>query len=276
MRLIVIVALLLLFDLHGYSQKHLLPEPASRKGDIYFYWGWNRGWYSKSDITFKAPNYNFQLDQVVARDKPTDFSFNTYFNPVSFTIPQFNFRLGYFINDHYDVSFGIDHMKYVVQANQIVKINGTISETETIYDGAYNGEEIPIAKDFVQFEHTDGLNYINFEFRRFDKIFDLNKVTINITEGLGAGFLLPKTNAVVLNNERHDDFHLAGYGVNTVLGLNVTIYKYFFLQTEIKGGFIHMPDIRTTSSRVDRASQSFFFSQFNFVLGVNIPTREAK
>ena len=276
MRLIVIIALLLLFDLHGYSQKHLLPEPDSRKGDIYFYWGWNRGWYSKSDITFTGPSYNFELDQVIARDQPTDFSFDTYFNPVSFTIPQYNFRLGYFINDHYDVSFGIDHMKYVVQANQIVKINGTISETGTIYDGTYNGEEIPIAKDFIQFEHTDGLNYINIEFRRFDKLFDLNNVSINITEGLGAGFLLPKTNAVVLNNERHDDFHLAGYGVNAVVGLNVTIYKYIFLQTEFKGGFIHMPDIRTTSSSLDRASQSFFFSQFNFVLGVNIPTRKAK
>ena len=77
-----------------------------------------------------------------------------------------------------------------------------------------------------------------------------------------------------MNNERHDDFHLAGYGIDAVVGLNITIYRYFFLQTEIKGGFIHMPDIRTTSSKLDRANQSFFFSQWNFVLGFNIPTKK--
>ena len=27
------------------------------------------------------------------------------------TIPQYNFRLGYYLNDHWNVSLGIDHMK---------------------------------------------------------------------------------------------------------------------------------------------------------------------
>ena len=83
-------------------------------------------------------------------------------------------------------------MKYVVQANQVVNINGSISESGTVYDGMYTNEDIPITTDFLQFEHTDGLNYINFEFRRFDKIFDLNKVKINLAEGLGRDFYCQK------------------------------------------------------------------------------------
>jgi hypothetical protein len=30
------------------------------------------------------------------------------------TIPQTNFRMGYFISDHYSLAIGVDHMKYVL------------------------------------------------------------------------------------------------------------------------------------------------------------------
>jgi hypothetical protein len=33
-----------------------------------------------------------------------------YINPVKMTIPQTNFRIGYFINDHYSIALGVDHM----------------------------------------------------------------------------------------------------------------------------------------------------------------------
>ncbi len=38
------------------------PEPVkTNKGKIYAFWGWNRGWYSKSDIHFTGENYDFKL-----------------------------------------------------------------------------------------------------------------------------------------------------------------------------------------------------------------------
>ena len=89
---------------------------------------------------------------------------------------------------------------------------------------------------------------------------------LNIAEGLGTGFLLPRTNATLFNNKRHDEFHLAGYGFNAVIALNLS-YKRYFIQSELKGGFINMPDIRTTEYKSDRASQHFFFSQLNFLVG---------
>jgi hypothetical protein len=39
------------------------------------------------------------------------------------TIPQTNFRIGYFINDHY-IALGVDHMKYVMAQNQVANITG--------------------------------------------------------------------------------------------------------------------------------------------------------
>jgi hypothetical protein len=35
--------------------------------------------YSKSDITFSGPDYHFTLQEVVAKDRPSDFSVEKYF-----------------------------------------------------------------------------------------------------------------------------------------------------------------------------------------------------
>ena len=88
-----------------------------------------------------------------------------------------------------------------------------------------------------------------------------------ITEGLGAGVLYPKTNAKLLSKNRQDEFHIAGYGVSARAGLNITFFKYFFIQGDIKGGFINMPNIRTTSSSSDTASQHFFYFERIISLG---------
>lgn len=252
------------------AQNDFNPVKVQQKGKIYAYWGWNRGWYSTSDISFSGTDYNFGLSAVVAKDRQTPFSLKNYLSPMMISIPQYNFRVGYFVSDHYDISFGVDHMKYVVEANQTVGISGYISGTETIYDGIYENDEIVLDTAFLLFEHTDGLNYLNVEFRRFDNMFDFHKVKINLTEGFGAGALLPKTNATLLNNERNDDFHLAGFGLGAVVGVNITFFDVVFIQSELKGGYINMPDIRTTGYDVDRARQDFFYAQLNIVFGATI------
>ena len=74
-----------------------------------------------------------------------------------------------------------------------------------------------------------------------------------------------KTNATLLNNNRNDNFYLSGYGLHTVLGLNINLFKNFFIQTELKGGYTSLPTIRTTANKSDTASQDFFYIQYNLV-----------
>jgi hypothetical protein len=238
---------------------------AHNKGKFYIYWGGNRDSYSKSDIHFKGADYDFTLNDVEAVDRPVGWHIN-YINPTMMTIPQTNFRLGYFINDHYNISVGVDHMKYVMVQNQSVKINGS-------YPSIYIGNQVNNGlldlsdETFLTFEHTDGLNYINSEISRVDDfskylgITNTDKIQINLTEGIGAGVLYPKTNAKVLEKERHDDFHFSGYGVSAKVGLNLTFFKHYFIQGELKGGYINMNDIQTTALTNDSASQHFMFLQ---------------
>jgi hypothetical protein len=79
--------------------------------------------------------------------------------------------------------------------------------------------------------------------------------------------LYPRTNAKVFNKDRYDEFHISGYGISAKAGLNFTFFKYFFIQTELKAGYINMPDIRTTYDPIDRASQHFLFFQKVIAVG---------
>lgn len=244
----------------------------NQKGKVFVYWGWNRASYTQSNIHFKGQEYDFTLKSVVAKDRPTHFTAR-YFNPSKMTIPQYNFRIGYFISPEFSLSFGFDHMKYVMKQDQTVNITGHISGSGTEYDRVYENEPIQLAGDFLKFEHTNGLNYLNIELRRMHNLLDERKlrvknIELNIFEGAGVGILYPKTDVTLLNFDENDQWHIAGYGMNLVGGLNVTFFKHFFIQAEMKGGYINMPDILTTNFPQDRASQHFFFFQGNTNLGV--------
>jgi hypothetical protein len=258
--------LLITFSATSNAQNEL-PSP-DKKGTFYLYWGWNRAAYTTSDIHFSGNNYDFELSDVIANDRQSPLKTRIYFNPKNITIPQYNLRLGYYFRDKYQLSLGVDHMKYVMKNDQTVNINGHIENSGTAYDGVYNSSNIVLARDFLMFEHTDGLNYLNAELRRSDVLYARKNFNLSIQEGVGLGALMPKTNTTLLNNARYDEFHLAGYGMGIVGAVNFTFFNYFFIQSEAKGGFIHMPDIRTTMYESDKANQHFFFLQFNASFGV--------
>ncbi len=262
------------FSQYTFSQETVEnPEKytAHNKGKFYIFWGGNRESFSKSDIHFKGADYDFTLYNVEAHDKPKGFHLD-YFNPARMTIPQTNIRIGYFISDHYNISIGLDHMKYVMYNDKRVNYSGYYPNAGTYGENPI-GDELTLTEDFLLFEHTDGLNYINTEISRVDdisiifKITNTDKFQINLTEGIGGGFLYPKTNATLLGKERHDDFNVAGFGLGAKVGLNFTFFKYFFIQTELKGGYIEMNNIKTTNDSADSAQQNFWFLQRILTIG---------
>jgi hypothetical protein len=244
---------------------------AHNKGKIYVFWGGNRGYFTNSDIHFTGDDHDFTIYDVPSHDKPKGWHVD-YISPGRMTIPQTNFRLGYFINDHYNISIGVDHMKYVMYQDRAVDFEGTYPNEGT-YGETLPNNQVFLTEEFLTFEHTDGLNYVNSEFSRVDdisswfKLPNTDKVQINLTEGVGAGVLYPKSNVQMFGEDRHDEFHIAGFGLDVKAGLNFTFFKYFFLQTELKGGYINMNDIRTTADSRDRASQDFWFMETVIAFG---------
>lgn len=264
----VFVVLLFAVSINAQEKKK---NKVSNKGKFFVYWGWNWAGYSDSDIRFKGDNYDFTLQNVKAHDTPSDFTYKKYFGIKNLTKPQTNARIGYFFKENYTISIGIDHMKYVVNNDQFVGIDGTINIENNTYNGVYTGQQIQLTEDFLRLGHTDGLNYVNLQLYRFDDISSLfglesESFQINITEGFGAGILYPITDTTLLGQERHDDYHLSGYGLSAGLGLNLTFLKYFFIQADLKGGYIDMPDVKISTNALDKASQDFLFLQNNILI----------
>ncbi|MBI1836377.1 MAG: hypothetical protein HYR91_03830 [Flavobacteriia bacterium] len=259
----------------SFSQENV-STAITKKGSFFFYWGWNHSAYSNSDIHFTGHNYDFTLYDVEAKDRQSAFDPKIYFNPATITIPQYNLRIGYYFHEKYSISLGADHMKYVMRDYQMATISGHIENSGTGYDGVYDKQAFMIKPDFLKFEHTDGLNYLNSEVRRHDKIYTYKKFKLNLSEGLGAGFLYPRTNTTLMHNARYDQFHVAGFGLGAVAALNIEIYDRFYIQTELKVGYINMPSIRTTMYIADKAKQAFTFIQSNVVFGMNLNYKKKK
>lgn len=224
-------------------------------------WGYNRSYFTKSNIFFLGNDFEFNLKKVIANDRPTK-EFLTYIHPLKFTIPQYNFSLN-IEKEKIQLSLGIDHMKYVVKKYQTVTCNGYINNNNIKYDGNYNDNDIIINDDFLQLEHSDGLNYI---FLSLDKKKEMNKF-IDLLYGFGIGAITPVTRAKFLQYKKYDKLNLAGYGVNLKNAFKMNLTKKLFILLETKLGFINMPNIKISSEIRNKVKQKFFFISPNIKLG---------
>ncbi|REC61432.1 hypothetical protein DRF65_15960 [Chryseobacterium pennae] len=251
------------------------PEPLSKKGQMFAFYGWNRAAFSNSDIRFKGNGYDFQLNNVTAQDRPTKFGI-VYFDPSWFTVTQYNFRIGYFIKDNLALVLGIDHMKYVMDQDQTVNFKGHISDPE--YAAMVQNGQVNLADEkFLTFEHTDGLNYENLGLEKYKSLINKKNVDLVWSYGAGIGFMFPKSNVKLFGNERSDRFHVAGMGTDVRASLNLVLWDHVMVRLEGKAGYINMWDIKTTlNNKPDKAQQDFVFGQIMGGIGYTFNTKKYK
>jgi len=240
------------------------------KGYLDISWGYNRSFYSKSNIHFKDHNYNFTLFKVKATDRPTNMTWDNYLNPERLSIPQYNASISYTSPKLWIYSLSVDHMKYVMTQDQQVQIDGNVSDpNQNIYQH-YQNSNIILDKSFLTFEHTEGLNYINLGLEKAWNIFKHQHFDLFISGGSAMGLLIPKTNARLLNGKGRDEFHLSGLGLDLNAKLKFVIKNRIVITPQIKGGGIYMPDIRINESKQNKVSQAFAFLQWNTTFGYRI------
>src|ERR1044072_3841951 len=127
-----------------------LVHPA--KGKFYFAWGYNKNWYSTTDVHVHdaSGDFDFTLYNMKAHDHT---HFNELFS-VALSIPQYGYRLGYWMpNEKYGVEIKFDHAKYIVYDDQRVHLKGSIGDN-------YYDVDTVVDDHFMHLEHTDGANYL--------------------------------------------------------------------------------------------------------------------
>lgn len=246
------------------------PAAPAPKGSLFLYWGYNRAGFSNSNIHFNGPGYDFTLRHVVANDRPADFSLEGYFAPDQMWIPQYNYRVGWFLRERWSLSLGLDHMKYVMAQNQVVRMDGWVDASRSAEFATEDGsQEVTLTPEFLKYEHTDGLNLLSVDLEHYDGLWGSRngRQRLHVFEGIHAGPVIPRSDVRLFGEGVNNVFHVAGLGVGAQLGLHFTFLDHFFLRATAKGSWIELPDVLTTGTTEDRASQHFWAYQGSLVFG---------
>jgi len=247
------------------------PQEYSKKNSFYLYWGYNRSAYLKSNVHFNGPNYDFTLYDIKATDRPAKFGW-VYLNPTTITVPQYNFRIGYFIKERVAFSIGIDHLKYVVTQNQETTISGIITESASSeFEGTYLNEPIILEKELLEFEHSDGLNLVTLD---VEYLFPFKKLrTKRISTywnfGLGGIWVVTKTNVKVFGDGLDNDFHIAGYTLAGKTGPRIEFMNRIFLLCEVKGGYASLNSVLIKNAEPEIGDHNISYIEYYVALGVN-------
>ena len=244
----------------------------SHKGSLFLHWGYNRAWFSWSDIHFNGPDYDFTLRHVVAKDRPEPFG-AAYFEIKNIWIPQYNYRAGWYFHERWSLSLGLDHMKYVVQDGQTVRMDGYINGSRSIrYTTTEGSRDVKLEKDLLQFEHTDGLNLLSVDLDHYDPVWSTTSGKLNLRafEGVHAGPVIPRTDVRLFGKGINNRFNVAGVAVGAQIGLQLDFLHHFYVRSTLKAGWVDLPKVLTTGNNEDHASQHFWFVQHAIVLGGRI------
>lgn len=240
------------------------------KGTLFGYWGYNRSAYTKSNLHFEGQGYDFTLKKASASDNQSH-RFKEYVDLGNITVPQFNGRIGYYFKNHYAISFGYDHMKYIFNDRNHVFLDGYIEPgLDNVWSGTYNNQPVVTDRKQFHYENSNGLNYLHFEIIRSDMLYRTkNRIfAISTNLGLGAGGLLSFNDFNFAQRKDMVTISMSGYALSAHLGLRFEFFNHFFLQAEGSGGFMHQIRVRTRPNDLSAfASQKYGYVMGHLVAG---------
>jgi hypothetical protein len=233
-----------------------------KRNSWYFAGGYNLDWFSKSDIHFKdnsGPYYDFTLYDVKAVDRP---GLKNLFHQ-NITIPQYSFRFGVYFNDKHNLGFEVnyDHVKYVMLANQKVRLSGSIADKQ------YDTDTI-ISSGLLTYEHTNGANFCLFNLIKRWNLWQVQdyRFALHAIVKPGIGFVFPRSDVTIFGVNRNDTYHVAGYVAGTDAGLRFNFFRNFFLDTSLKASFANYTKVLLPGK--GRANQHFFAYEYIFTAGI--------
>lgn len=220
---------MILFSTAATAQKTSIAVPG-KSGILYFGFGTNLSYYSKSTIHFVNNNpggFDFTLQRVGAKDdRGVDFGGQG--------AAQYSYQAGYYsLKKHFGIEFNFDHIKYFVRNNQVVHLKGTINNQ-------YYDKDTTITPAFIQFEHSDGGNYAILNFVKWKNLYTATdkRNSLDLVLKAGAGPVIPKTNSTLFGSKHRDDaYKVSGYVVALEGGIRYNFRKNLYVIPSVKGAF---------------------------------------
>lgn len=253
--------LFLLIPFWGKTQE----KSRERKGEFYFSWGYNKEWYTHSNVRVNQPslNNNYTLQQVHSHDHP-GWDEGLFRKPL--TIPQYNYRLGYFFNRKKGLAFEInfDHTKHIIADGQDIRLTGTL-----------HGKQ---ADTTIHFSDAGGFYYFlnngaNFLLFNIVKRWNWHesksgKVKIDALGKAGIGPLIPHVQNKLFGQENDPGFQLGGWNMGVETAVRATFFKTVYLEFSHKLDYARYSNLKVYQGR---AKQAFGTYELILSMGVTFP-----
>lgn len=198
-----------------------------RKGEFYFSWGYNKEWYTHSTVKVNQPslNNNYSLNNVISHDHP-GWDEGLFTAPIS--IPQYNYRLGYFFNKKKGLAFEInfDHTKHIIKDGQIMSVSGTI-----------NGRHVDTTVNFSEgngfyYYLNNGANFLLFNIvKRWNWHESRSgQFKVDALGKAGIGPLVPHVQNSLFGKANEPGFQIGGWNMGVEAGVRATFFKHVYLE----------------------------------------------
>ena len=235
-----------------------------RKKEFYFSWGYNKEWYTQSTLKIKQSSLgnDYQFVSIKAHDHPgwDEGLFNR-----AFTIPQYNYRFGFFLNKKKGIAVEInfDHTKYIF-ADQQARIKGTLDKkyVDTVIDfNRPNG---------YYYYLNNGANFLLFNIvKRWQWYAAKNeKVKIDLLGKAGIGPVIPHVENSLFGKLNDQGFQFGGWNVGVEAALRATFFKYVFLEYSNKIDYARYSNLKVYQGK---AKQAFGTYEMILSLGLTFP-----
>lgn len=239
------------------------------KGTLYGSWGYNKEWYTPSNIHINQPSLgnNYTLKNVIAADKP---GWNTGLFNKALSIPQYNYRLGYFFKDNWAIEINFDHTKYVVATNQLLHAVGTMNHQPV--DTFINNRN-----GFLKWQLNNGANFLLFNIVHRKHITDFHTDWFDASAFFkaGLGFVFPHVQNTIDGNDNYPEgtpndkhFQFGGFNEGFEATVRATFFNHVFLE------YCNKLDVAEYSHlRVYRGEAKQTFGTYEMILnlGVSVP-----
>lgn len=238
-----------------------------KTGALYFSWGYNSEWYTHSTVHVDQPEFqnNYDMVHVQARDHKGWNNKSILRQPL--TIPQYNYRLGYYFNEKQDlgIELNFDHTKYLIVDNQDIQIKGTYSGVavdKTILFSEQNG--------FYYFLNN-GANFFLFNIvKRYGLYHTKDRsIAIDLTGKAGVGPVVPHVENSLFGKRNDAGFQLGGWNTGIETALRVTVMKYGFLEFSQKVDYARYSHLKVAQGL---AKQNFGTYELILSAGFILPT----
>jgi hypothetical protein len=249
------------------AQAQLFKKPVF--SGVYLQWGYNRDWFSKSDIHFSnGSSYDFTIHKASAQDQPDFSGFRD--SPWDVTIPQNSYRIGVYLNKTrtHAIELNFDHAKYVMDDFRNRRVSGQV-----------HGEPLDIdtfvTPYFVDFEHTNGANFYHINYvRQHDLIRFSRRSHASGVLKLGAGVVIPRSDVTIMGRKLDNEYHVAGYIISAEAGLRFYPRRHLFVEFTGKGGFANYLNVLTVDG--GKANHHFYYGSVVGLVGLELFTKLPK